>query len=295
MQNENDQLEEGQGMFCDSIKTALYQEDQSIFEQLDFYNDVIFLEPMLFRYCTQKEAKTSKEQFIFGYYNKKHRPISFEVQTNGKGVIYLPNYAYLKTGIPNRSLRLNYDIKTESVLLKKEKEVINFEFESLEYLEIIPEVEITSSIDCYSAELISAWPRVSQKAIDKVLYEDSVNVNLFKSAIEEAFRLLKTYFIDEFERYASTTRRIVLFSSSELRNFATRESHGTIYLNVNKASSVAFFLEELIHQCSHTIFNAMTCDTQTFFLVNCDLPVGDFIEGYDFRTLYSALHGLMHL
>jgi hypothetical protein len=292
MQNENDQLEEGQGMFCDIIKTALYQEDPTIFEHLDFYKDVIFLEPTLFGYCTQKEAVISKEQLLFGYYANEHRPIRFEVQTNSKGVLYLPNYTYLKTAKPNCTLTLRYNRNTEVIMLKKEREVVDFELDPLQYLGVVPTIEITGSIDVYSEQLIASWPRVPKGAIDKVLCEDSIDIHLFKPAIEEALRLLKTYFRQEFERYAATTRRIVLFSSSELRNFATREAHGTIYLNVNEDSTVAFFLEELIHQCSHTIFNAMTCDIQSFFLVDGNLPVGDFIEGYDFRTLYGALHGI---
>lgn len=292
MPTEKEQLEEGQGMFCDTIKTSLYKDDQHIFDQLDFYDDTIFLEPMLFGFCTKKDTILSKEQILFGYYQKKDRPLFFQVHSNQKGIIYLPNFAYLKTQLLDSIVVLTYRPESESIKLTQEGKEISFEYIPLNYLNIIPNIEVTNVIDCYSEKLVSSWPNISKEGQKKVLVGKGVEVKVFQPAIEKAFGLLKKYFPSEFEFYARSTRRIVLFTSPELRNFATRESHGTIYLNVDYNSNVTFFLEELIHQCSHIVFNAMTCDTQTFFLVNYERPVRDFTNGYDFRTLYSALHGI---
>lgn len=292
MKDETTRLEEGQGAFCDIIKGALYQEDESIFDRLDFYNDTIFLEPMLFGYCTSKTVPYNREQILFGYYDKENRPSNIEVYTNKRGIVYLPQYGYLKTVFPSTLLQLNYDAKAEVIYLEQNGQHVEFEWEALHYLDVLPNVEISTSLDAYSEGLIAAWPNVSPTAIHKVLQEDNISIKTHQSALEEAFRILKTYFPEEFKFYAATTRRILLFSSPELRNFATREAHGVIYLNVNAQSTVAFFLEELIHQCSHTVFNAMTCDTQALFLVDYNRPVGDFVPNYDRRTLYSALHGI---
>ena len=292
MENAKELLLEGQGTFCDIIKVALYQEDETIFEHLDFENDANFLEPMLFGYCTRRDGIVSKEQLLFGTWKRSVRPTQITVYTNKNGVVYLPNYASLKTAQRSAALELSYDRVADSIVLSQEGVLVDFEKETLVYLEELPQVELSSCIDVYSEALFYAWPNIEAAAITTLLEGGGVNILDYQPTIEQALRLLKQYFPSEWEKYALTTRRIVLFSSSQLRNFATRESHGTIYLNVNKNSNVTFFLEELIHQCSHTVFNAMTCETQDFFVVDYNKTVGDFLGNNDYRTLYSALHGI---
>ncbi|MFK7796166.1 MAG: hypothetical protein AB8E82_01855 [Aureispira sp.] len=292
MENAKELLLEGQGTFCDIIKVALYQEDETVFEHLDFENDDNFLEPMLFGYCTQRDHKVVKEQLLFGTWDRSVRPTQMTVYTNKNGVVYLPSYAILKTTQRATALELSYDRVNDSITLSKEDAPVVFKKETLVYLDALPQVELSACIDVYSETLFYNWPNVEESKITALLEGDGIDIATYQPAIEQALHLLKQYFPSEWEKYALTTRRLILFSSSELRNFATRESHGTIYLNVNENSNVTFFLEELIHQCSHTVFNAMTCETQDFFLVDYSKTVGDFLGNNDYRTLYSALHGI---
>lgn len=291
MINENELLAEGQGIFCDTVKTVLYNEDSTIFERLDFEEDNIFLEPMLFGHSIKKYARDLKAQILFGYYSPKDRPQKTEVYSNEKGWVYLPNYAYLKTKEENACLELHWTTDTNEIVLKKEGALVAFERKEINYLESLPTIELTNSIDTYAEHLFNAFSRGDESLIHNLLRGEEVRLADFQPAIEEAFMLLKQYFPEEFEKYGLVTRKIVLFSCSELRNFVTRETHGVVYLNVNKDSNVTFFLEELIHQCSHNVFNAMTCDVEQFFLVDHEQTVGHFLGNNDYRTLYSALHG----
>ncbi|MGH1335791.1 MAG: hypothetical protein ACRBFS_06655 [Aureispira sp.] len=292
MENAKELLLEGQGTFCDIIKGALYREEETIFEHLDFENDALFMEPMLFGYCTKKDTRPLKEQILFGVRAAANRPTQLTVYTNKNGVVCLPQYAYWKTKYPSTPLELHYNPIEDTLFLTKDEQPVNAERTALTLLENLPEVELSNCIDIYSEALFYTWPRVEEAAITELLEGPEVALADYQPAIETAFKLLKQHFPAEWEKYALTTRRIVLFSSPQLRNFATREMHGTIYLNVNKDSNVLFFLEELIHQCSHTVFNAVTCETQDYFAVDYNKTIGSFLNNTDYRTLYSAFHGI---
>lgn len=292
MENAKELLLEGQGTFCDIIKVALYGENEQVFETLDFEEDALFMEPMLFGYCTKKDPRPLKQQILFGTLKKEDRPEQLPVFTNKNGVVYLPGYAYLRTNCPNAGLELHYKAEEDSLSLTQEGQAVPFTQEAITYLNNLPQVELSSCIDIYSEALFYAWPKVEEASITQLLEQKGLDLAQYQPAIEQALQWLEQFFPEEWEKYALTTRRIVLFSHPQLRNFATREMHGTIYLNVNENSNVAFFLEELIHQCSHTVFNAMTCETQEFFLVDYSQTVGSFLQNNDYRTLYSALHGI---
>lgn len=292
MIKEKELLAEGQGTFCDIIKTALYQKDSTIFERLDFYNDATFLEPCLFAYCGKEHTRMSMQQILFGYYPDEHKPPVFDVYTNLKGVAYLPQYGYIKSNLKQASLKATYLLDEKKLCLKNKEEEIVAEWQPPCYLTTVPTIELTNSFDPYTEELLAAWADVSKESLNTMLAARPVALEQFQPAIEEAFNILKEYLPEELDLYAASTRRIVLFSCSELRNFATRDMHGTIFLNVDEYSNVTFFLEELIHQCSHVVFNAMTYNIEDFFTVDHGKTIGDYLDNTDFRTLYSALHGI---
>lgn len=283
-------FEQGQISFFDTVKYALYNTDDTIFERLDFDNDKIYSEPMLYSYFSHKEKKICLDQILFGYFNEENKPRNFSVHTDINGLVYLPNYGYLNTIILNSQLNLKY-INNEIFLFFNNEKVF-FEFEPLIFLNLPNKIELTNSIDLLSLKFFYNWRDVDKDDIDNQIIKNEVDLNYYKSNLEEAFEILKNHFFNEYTKYLISTRKIVLFSNPKLRNFAVRESHGTVYLNVNIDSNVSFFLEELVHQCSHTIFNAVTFDANVFFRVNSDLELKNFINKNDTRSLYGAFHGI---
>ena len=55
-----------QGKVIDSLKMLLYQRHEDIFERLDFDDDEIFLEPLLYSYIMQQDD-TWLDSIIYGY------------------------------------------------------------------------------------------------------------------------------------------------------------------------------------------------------------------------------------
>ena len=292
MINAKQRLLEGQGTFCDIIKMALYQEDDTIFERLDFEDDRLYLEPILFSYCSKKAPHLSRAQILFGTFAPEHRPDTFSVHTNKQGWVYLPAYGYLKTDQLSEQLTLSYEAATQQITLSKDGIPIAHQYQPLQHLEHLPDVELTGIVDVYSEQLFYGWTNVKDEVVEALLTEQQIAVEDFQPAIEQAFDWLQTYFPEEFDLYGLTTRKIVLFSEPQLRNFASREMHGTIYLNVSEHSNATFFFEELIHQCSHTVFNAMTSDAKSLFQIDQNTTIGTLLHNSDYRTLYGALHGI---
>lgn len=288
--NIDELLNQGQFYFIDLIKRMLYKGDEDIFDYIDFDNDAIYTEPLLFSYFNSEEKLMSLDQILFGYSNKSRR--KFSVSSNDRGVVFLPNHAYLYTKLSSDLIDFECSEKDEIILTKNGIEV-EFRFEEIIYSSICPTLEITDVIDSFASLNFYNWDGRDEKKMREFVAQSEVDVCKYLPMITEALEILKQVLPDEYDRYEKTVRRIVLFSNNSLRNFATRSAQGTVFLNVNEYSNVTFFLEEFIHQASHNVFNVATYDTKSYFVVDPDDIVGKYSDSKsDHRTLYGAFHGI---
>jgi hypothetical protein len=290
MININLLFKNGQASFFDVIKSSLYNLNQNIFEKLDFHNDIIYSEPLLFSYFTHTKSKMSISQILFGYYSNENKPTSFKVKSDKKGYIYLPNYGYLTTTFLETEFSLEYSNKIISISLSGN--VIAYKSKPLLKLDKFKNIELLSIIDVFSEKYFYKWEGMSAEEAENFIGNNDIDLAYFKPIIENSFNILEEHFPNEFIRYIKSTRKIVLFTHPKLRNFTTRESHGCIYLNVNDKSTVSFFLEEIIHQCSHTVFNSVTFNVKDYFQVDPNKLLGDYFTNNDHRTLNGAFHGI---
>ena len=85
----------------DNIKILIYKENRTLFELLEFKNENLFKEPLLFAYFNAKEKSSTLEQILFGYIVEESRPSHIFVYSDESGRIYLPNYDITSLGITN--------------------------------------------------------------------------------------------------------------------------------------------------------------------------------------------------
>lgn len=109
----------------------------------------------------------------------------------------------------------------------------------------------------------------------------------------------------EFHRaMIATTRRIVVFDDPSMNSLAAPRAHGSVFLNLAHGRGPIHHLEDLLHQCGHVAFSAMTMDTGRVLAVDPDtelLPgdggagtgLGGTGEGGEPRTAYVVLHALV--
>lgn len=283
--------EKGKSGFTDIIRTALYRYDETIFDRLDFYNERIFEEPLLYSYFNTTDKNISLDQILFGYYNRGKRPQNLQVFSNHRGKIYLPQYGTLSTEKGSEEFTLSYDPKTDTLSLSQNDVPVSFTYTPIVVLSSYQDIEITSDIDPYSEKFFFDFNYLTREEAEFFLAYKPIETAPYASAIEEALKLIDDVLPADAEKLRTCIKKIVLFYHPKLRNFATRESHGTIFLNVEETANVSFFLEEIIHQGSHIVFNNVTFDTGEFFRTDPNALLSDYVDN-DERTLYGAFHGI---
>ncbi|MCX8491726.1 MAG: hypothetical protein ORN54_11725 [Cyclobacteriaceae bacterium] len=113
--------------------------------------------------------------------------------------------------------------------------------------------------------------------------------------LQNAFEIIAIHLPQLHEEILKTNRKIVLFYNPNVRCFVTIEAHGMIFLSTIPENDEVFFLEEIIHQCSHNTFNCVLFGNESdFFKIDIQKEIlGDFIGNEaERRTIYSAMHGL---
>ncbi|WP_338877042.1 hypothetical protein WBJ53_15410 [Spirosoma sp. SC4-14] len=268
-----EQLDNHQASLSDTIRMAVYQKDETLFELLDYNDDRIFLEPTLF--CQflsdiDKSELTPLEQCLFGYIPVEDRPSSLTVKADRFGLVNLPNLGYVRA---------------------KPYETFTLSTTELDQLLIPNQFLPSSSIRfCWHPTDLLGY----QKNI--TFYESTeLTVQNYQKSLFLAVHFFQTNLPDFWQLIETVTREFVVFNSPpEHHSFAGIMHHGTAYFNVeNTTKSAVFFIDDIAHQCGHIIFNALTLDTNQYLRVPKDFPLKEF-TGYDGerRGVYGAFHGL---
>jgi hypothetical protein len=265
-------LVQNQASLSDTIRMAFYNENESLFELLDYEDDFTFLEPSLFCYFlsdVNKENKISLEQSVLGYLPKAKRPQSILLIADQFGLINLPNLGYLRAN-PCEQLTLS-------------SEEIQQKIESNLYFRNTKIRLCLHPTDHLSYE-------------ESMLFDESTEQTFLKNkkALHQAVAIFQTQIPDFWKLIEDTTREFVVFSSSNHNSFAGIMQHGTAYFNVeNKLQTPVFFIDDIAHQCGHVIFNALTLNTNDYLKVPKDQDLAGFIESpNETRGVYGAFHGL---
>jgi len=96
---DDEQFAQNQIFLADTIRMALYENNESLFTLLEYENDVHFLEPSCFCYFLSDisyENKLSLEQTLFGYVAEEKRPSKIFVKADLFGLVNLPNLGYFR-------------------------------------------------------------------------------------------------------------------------------------------------------------------------------------------------------
>lgn len=262
-------LSTNQASLSDTIRMALYQENEQLFELLNYDNDFIFLEPSLFCYFlsdVKKENKISLEQSLLGYITEASRPQSITVRADAFGLANLPNWGYLRA-MPN--------------------EVFRFTAQQIEPNKFLKNTKIR----------LCLHPTDHLGFEEGITFDEPIEQSLSKNSdtIQAATHFFQTHLPDFWQVIETVAREFVVFSSPpKYHSFAGIMQHGTAYFNVeNKIQTPVFFIDDIAHQCGHIIFNALTLQTELYLKVPKDEPMSGYTEVQgETRGAYGAFHGL---
>lgn len=269
---DKEQFTQNQIFLADTIRMALYENNQSLFTLLEYENDVHFLEPSCFCYFLSDisfENKPSLEQILFGYISEEKRPLFLNVKADLFGLVNLPNLGYIRAN-PYEVLELS--------IQQVQQRLVSSQF-----------VEKSSIRLCFHPTNLLA----SQGSIK---FDESVEQSLCNhhKQLTLATSFYQKHLSCFWQLIESCTREFVIFSSPNYNSFAGIQNHGTAYFNVeNTRKSVVFFIDDIAHQCGHIIFNVLTLNFETYLKVPKDSPLSTHTSNpQELRGVYGAFHGL---
>jgi HEXXH motif-containing protein len=275
----------GQRELADAMRVLVARAAPEIAEALVHRPDETFLEPLLFAYFSEKEPGVELGQLLVGALPPSERPEAVEVRSDAAGRVYVPGIGYFATELPSASLLLELDGGGGHALSRVGRRVA-CAFEELLY---VPgtRIEVARHQD----------PLLATRFLDTSLRRAEVEVDghgeRHLEHLSRALGLIRELCPSYHAELARTVRQVVVFRASDVNSFATVNAHGTVFLGAGPQDDEAFFFDELVHQCGHVVFNALTVRRRDFLAVEPSAELGTFApDEQDGRTVYDAFHGL---
>ena len=182
IENEHLLAEDGKGSMADNVKLLIYKNHPALFELLDFENDDIFLEPLVFAFFNKRSAEghDSLESILYGYIAYEWRKqIKLTIKTDEFGRSYMPQIGWFITDIPNAKLELQEPLEKSFNLLFKGKE-ISFELE-------LPVKDKSSGMELYKypIEILNGFFTDRQREVVDIEVENitEANIDHFSNAL----------------------------------------------------------------------------------------------------------------
>ncbi|RBL89288.1 hypothetical protein [Chitinophaga flava] len=265
----------------DSMKKMLYSRHKDIFARIDFYNDNIFLEPLLYTYVHQQDTRWL-DSIIYGYEQQKKAQIN--VFTNAGGVVYLPAVGYLRTGFPNATLLLT--TTNNEMALTRDNNPVTYDFEPL----------------LFSAHGIEMM-KEQHPLLESVFIEqgnqpgDILVADIYKNhleAFDKGMDIISRNNPGHFRLLLQNMRKAMLFHSERQNSFAVLSAHNMIFLNVNTWDDEVFFADHISHEGGHVTYFTLTYESKSrLFDCHYNTPLGDLIgEPGRYPAVYLFFHGL---
>ena len=249
----------------DTIKILIYKENSALLEKIDFEDDTIFLDPLLFAYFNSKKenlfTKDMLIEILQGYFTKPE-PLFLANQYNNHGYTFIPKLGYFDS---NGS-------KREDVLMVDAFEIQKYIHPTQErYFRETQFGHITNSNPIYK----SVWK------------------NNYKQ-LEKAIEIIKFHLPNFFEDLVFSNKRIYMHDNDNILNFTTIETLGMLYFYVIGNNNIIYYLEELIHQGSHNLLYYIVYNRKEYFKIDVDNTIMRDLtkQDWDYRNVYGAFHGL---
>ena len=254
----------------ETIQLLLYKETPSLLEKVDFDDDNVFLEPLLFAYFNSKKdnlfSKDMLTEIMQGYFVKKE-PLILKESFNNEGIAYVPNLGY-------------FDKKGNKV-----DDVCMINNTSIELL-IHP-----------VTHLKHIFKDFNENNIDESKIEISKTQSLrYERSLTNALQYIKTSNKVHYDLIAQCCKKIVLFKTDpkSTNSFATINAHGIAFFNVYQENyDEVFFVDDIAHQTGHIIMTTILFERKKYFMIDENQNIGTFTKNKsEYRSFYILFHAL---
>ncbi len=275
-------IKDGNGLIADTMKTLLYKKSPDFFGLLDFENDIAFTEPLLFAFFNSKNQNNhSLGQILWGYINSDKKPTKTQVKSDATGVIYLPQYGYLKTSYVNKVLYLHF-LNNQIHLKDEGGSDVTFEYLDLEKIDFL-DVSLSQSALLEPFFLSEEGQRVEVELVNQ-----DRNIENLERALQIVQKVNPSYY----SHLKEVVRGIYLYRG-EPNSFASLSVHGIAFFNVQIDNEEVFFIDNIVHQCGHVIFNTISFEKEKWFSIHPNTALAKFTgDTADKADIYGRFHGL---
>jgi len=250
------------------IKLLIYKENSKLLKKIDFDDDNVFLEPLLFTYFNCKNNHNIPNEILHeimqGYFVKR-KEIKICSTYNSNEFVYVPQIGYFKCGDDNF-------IESISIIKNTKIELLKYPIKLLETIFKNPKGEFIRKEDI---------------VINKSLIEKNIN------ALTNAFNYIKENSPKQFELIELCCKKVLVFKTNpeNTNSFATINAHGIAFLNVYQDDyDEVFFVDDIAHQTGHIILTTFFHDRKSIFKIDEEQILGDFLSKKDNRSIYVLIH-----
>lgn len=251
-----------------TIKILIYKENPLLLDKIDFNNEDVFLDPLLFSYFNNKNLfpKEVLEEILQGYFMAK-KPLKIEFSYNKKDVAYIPNKGYFKKG--------------EKICYNPIAFIRNTKIEILTHPICLLEPIFKSASNNKINE--------SNFVIDKTLLDKNIGF------LTKAFQLIKESSPQHFKLIEKCCKKCIMFKTDpeNTNSFATIQAHGIAFLNVYQDDyDEVFFVDDIAHQTGHIILTTLFFNTKNIYKIDETQTIERLLKENDNRTIHIILHAL---
>ncbi len=269
----------------DTLKSALYQKDNSIFDKLDFYDDEIYKEPLLFSCINSPDYNLWINSLIAGL-TKSKAINDIQIPVYDK-TVYIPDVGYFTFEEDNLKL-VNYKFENNQFIFTSKSKKLNYIYkkikktdEGIEFLEFNHPLLKNMFVN-EQGQIVDVMISSKQTYNEEYILNFNKALVKIKKTYPEYFNLIKKYI------------KKVVFYNGKSNSFASIQAHGAAFFNVSHGNSEIFFLDNILHQCAHVFFNTLTLDKGELFKLPYNSDLSTFTEDIDDKgfSLYDRFHGL---
>jgi hypothetical protein len=289
-------LLEGKEKLIHNIKLVLYKKNPDIFNDIDFENNLIFSDPLIFAGINSK-FKPNLNHLLWGYKSHYNPEDSLKVITDEKGIFYIANIGYFYTQLKTTHLLLSFS-KNTFVLRNNNLKTIPFDHKSC--FKIHDKFEVLTH---------------QNNLLKEHIYDDQENVidvEVTETTLKQFSNFLKALDIIRdnspglYSLIELCVRKFLIFKSDsyifkdaeiiERNSFATLSVHGCAFFNAFRENyNEVFFIEDIAHQCGHIIFNTYLASEPKIYTINPKTNIATIEEVEDYnetRSLFVVHHAM---
>lgn len=256
--------------FINTIKLLIYKENKFLLEKVNFEDDNVFLDPLLFAYFNSKKDNLFSIEMLTeimqGYFIEKE-PLLLNESFNDEEIAYVPNLGYFDKN------------KT------KVDDIFIIQNSSIELL-IHPIVHLKKIFRDFNENILD---------VNKIEISKEFSLN-YEIALTNALKYIKTSNKVHYALIEQCCKKIVLFKTDpkNTNSFATINAQGIAFFNVYQEDyDEVFFVDDIAHQTGHIIMTTILFDRKEYFLIDENQNIGTFTKNKsEYRSFYILFHAL---